>query len=173
VQAHGFAVAPISGRVEAVKLDDWQAANSRPGLKRAVQYFCARAEHDAPDLRQAITDERPDALLVDINSWGALAAAEASGRPWAAVCPYPRAMRSRDVLPFRPGLAPAAGPLPVPSYESLAVHVRDRAWPRQPSADERARPCNREVQLRSMEGVPANRRLCRTDLVNPHLVKAT
>ena len=111
MQAHGFAAAPISERVEAIKLDDWQAANSRQGLKRAVQCFCARAEHDAPDLRQAIADERPDALLVDINSWGALAAAEAWGRPWAAVCPYPLAMRSRDVPPFGPGLAPAAGRL--------------------------------------------------------------
>jgi len=37
----------------------------------------ARAEHDAADLRQAIEEERPDAVLVDIMSWGALAAAEA------------------------------------------------------------------------------------------------
>jgi UDP:flavonoid glycosyltransferase YjiC (YdhE family) len=75
-----------------------------------VQCFCARAKYDAPDLRQAIAEERPDALLVDINSWGALAA-EAWGRPWAAVCPYPLAIRSRDVPRFGPGLAPAAGRL--------------------------------------------------------------
>lgn len=79
MKAHGFAAAPISERVEAIKLDDWRAGNARQALKRAVQCFCARAEHDAPDLRQAIADERPDALLVDINSWGALAAAEAWG----------------------------------------------------------------------------------------------
>lgn len=110
MKAHGFAAAPISERVEAIKLDDWRAGNARQALKRAVQCFCARAEHDAPDLRQAIADERPDALLVDINSWGALAAAEAWGGPWAAVCPYPLALRSRDVPPFGPGLPPAVGP---------------------------------------------------------------
>ena len=111
MKAHGFAAAPISERVEAIKLDDWRAGNARQALKHAVQCFCARAEHDAPDLRQAIADERPDAVLVDINSWGALAAAEAWGGPWAAVCPYPLALRSRDVPPFGPGLPPAAGPL--------------------------------------------------------------
>jgi len=111
MQARGFAAAPISERIEAIELDDWRAANSRQGLKRAVQCFCARAEYDAPDLRQAIADERPDAVLVDINSWGALAAAEAWGGPWAAVCPYPLALRSRDVPPFGPGLPPAVGPL--------------------------------------------------------------
>ena len=110
MQAHGFAAAPISERVEAIKLDDWRSANSGQRLKRAVRCFCARAEYDAPDLRQAIADEHPDALLVDINSWGALSAAEAWGGPWAAVCPYPLAMRSRDVPPFGPGLPPAVGP---------------------------------------------------------------
>ncbi|HEX7535534.1 MAG TPA: glycosyltransferase [Dermatophilaceae bacterium] len=110
MQAHGFAAGPISERVEAITLDDWRARNTRQGLSRAVKCFCARAEYDAPDLRQAITDERPDALIVDINSWGALAAAEAWGGPWAAVCPYPLAMRSPDVPPFGPGLPPPAGP---------------------------------------------------------------
>jgi len=70
-----------------------------------------RAEYDGPDLREAIADERPDALLVDINSWGGLAAAEAWGGPWAAFCPFPMFLRSRDVPPFGPGLAPARGPL--------------------------------------------------------------
>lgn len=111
MQARGFAAAPTSERVEAIELDDWRAANSRQSLKRAVACFCARAEYDAPELAQAIADERPDAVLVDINSWGALAAAEAWGGPWAALCPYPLAMRSRDVPPFGPGLPPAAGPL--------------------------------------------------------------
>ena len=71
----------------------------------------ARSEFDAPDLRDAIAAERPDAVIVDINSWGALAAAEAWGGPWAAFCPYPLAISSKDAPPFGPGLAPARGPL--------------------------------------------------------------
>lgn len=49
-------------------------------------------------------------MLVDINTWGALMAAEAWGGPWAAFCPYPLALRSRDAPPFGPGFAPARGP---------------------------------------------------------------
>jgi UDP:flavonoid glycosyltransferase YjiC (YdhE family) len=111
MQGRGFDTRPIDGRVEAIEFDDWRAGNPQAALGRAVRRFLDRAEHDGPDLRQAIADERPDVLLVDINSWGGLAAAEAWGGPWAAFCPYPMFLRSKDVPPFGPGLAPARGPL--------------------------------------------------------------
>ncbi len=111
MHARGFSAAAISDRVEAVVQQDWRGRNPRQALAIAVRAFCARAEHDAADLRHAIGAERPDAVLVDINSWGALAAAERWGGPWAAFCPYPLALRSRDVPPFGPGLPPAHGPL--------------------------------------------------------------
>jgi MGT family glycosyltransferase len=111
MQARGFDAAPISAQVEAIQLKDWRAHNPRAALGLAVQVFCARAEYDAPDLQRAIAEAHPDALLVDINSWGGLAAAEAWGGPWATFCPYPLALRSRDVPPFGPGLSPARGPL--------------------------------------------------------------
>jgi MGT family glycosyltransferase len=111
MQARGFAAASISDRVEAIEEDDWRASSPRQALQRSVRCFCARAEHDGPDLRRAIAEEDPDVLLIDINSWGALAAAEAWGGPWAAVCPYPLPLRSVDAPPFGPGLPPAAGPL--------------------------------------------------------------
>jgi MGT family glycosyltransferase len=111
MQSRAFDTRPISAQIEAIEIDDWRAGNPQAALGRAVRCFLARAEYDAPDLRQAIADERPDALLVDINSWGGLAAAEAWGGPWAAFCPFPIFLRSRDVPPFGPGLAPARGPL--------------------------------------------------------------
>jgi MGT family glycosyltransferase len=111
MQGRGFDTRPIDGRVEAIEIDDWRAGNPQAALGRTVRRFLERAEHDGPDLRQAIADERPDALLVDINSWGGLAAAEAWGGPWAAFCPYPMFLRSKDVPPFGPGLPPARGPL--------------------------------------------------------------
>jgi MGT family glycosyltransferase len=111
MQARGFDTRPIDERVEAIEIDDWRAGNPQAALGRAVRRFLDRSEYDGPDLRQAIADERPDALLVDINSWGGLAAAEAWGGPWAAFCPYPMFLRSKDVPPFGPGLAPARGPL--------------------------------------------------------------
>lgn len=111
MRTRGFETAPISEQVEAIELEDWHAHNSREALGLSVRAFCARARYDAPDLRQAIADEHPDALLVDINSWGGLAAAEAWGGLWATFCPYPLALRSADAPPFGLGLPPARGPL--------------------------------------------------------------
>jgi MGT family glycosyltransferase len=111
MRRRGFDAAPISDRIEAITHDDWRAGNPRAALARAVPIFTERADHDAPDLARAIDQERPDALLVDVNAWGALAAAEAWAGPWAMFCPYPLAVRSRDVPPFGPGLPPARGPL--------------------------------------------------------------
>ncbi len=111
MNTRGFAAAAISEQVEAITLQDWRDRNPRHALQIAVRGFGARAGHDAADLRQAIDQEQPDALVVDVNSWGALAAAERWGGPWAAFCPYPLALRSADVPPFGPGLAPARGPL--------------------------------------------------------------
>jgi MGT family glycosyltransferase len=111
MRARGFDAAPISDRIEAIAHDDWRAGNPRAALARAVRIFTERAEHDGPDLARPIEQVRPDALLVDVNAWGAMAAAEAWGGPWASFCPYPLAVRSRDVPPFGPGLPLARGPL--------------------------------------------------------------
>jgi MGT family glycosyltransferase len=107
----GFAAAPIIEQIEAIELGDWRARTPRAALRLALRSNVARAVYDAPDLQQAIAAEHPDALLVDINSWGALAAAEAWGGPWATFSPFPLALNSPDVPPFGPGLPPARGPL--------------------------------------------------------------
>lgn len=52
---------------------------------------------------------RPDALLVDVATWGAQAVAEAWGGAWASWCPYPLPLPSRDAPPFGPGFRPARG----------------------------------------------------------------
>lgn len=111
MQGRGFKAGPISSEIEAIEHDDWRARSSRKALADSVRVFVARAEHDAPDLRGAISEESPDALLVDINAWGAMAVAEAWGGPWATFCPYPSFLRSQDAPPFGPGFAPARGPL--------------------------------------------------------------
>jgi len=103
MRARGFDAAPISDRIEAIAHDDWRATNPRAALARAVRVFAQRAEHDAADLDRAIDQARPDALLVDVNAWGAAAAAEAWAGPWAMLCPYPLPLRSRDVHRSGPG----------------------------------------------------------------------
>jgi MGT family glycosyltransferase len=109
MRSRGFSAAPIDPAIEAIEHEDWRERRPSAALRRAVDTFCARAEHDAPDLAAAIDRVRPDAVVVDIQSWGALAAAEGWGGPWAAFCPYPLPLPSRDAPPFGPGLPPARG----------------------------------------------------------------
>jgi MGT family glycosyltransferase len=110
-RSRGFDAAPIDARIEALEHDDWRARHALQSVLANARVFSARAEYDAPDLTRAIAATDPDALLVDINTWGGLMAAEAWGGPWAAFCPYPLALRSDEVPPFGPGFAPARGPL--------------------------------------------------------------
>jgi MGT family glycosyltransferase len=111
MRSRNFAAEAIDPAIEAIPQDDWRERRPQAALERSVLGFCARAHHDAPDLAAAIALERPDLVLVDIQSWGALAAAEAWGGPWAAFCPYPLPLPSRDAPPFGPGLPPARGRL--------------------------------------------------------------
>jgi MGT family glycosyltransferase len=105
----GFEAAPIAPVLETIEMDDWRARTPIGAMNRAIRVFGARAEHDAADLEAAIDQDRPDALLVDVNSWGAMAVAESRGGPWAAFCPYPLLLRSRVGPPPGPGLRPARG----------------------------------------------------------------
>lgn len=109
--ARGFRAEPIDRRIEAIEHDDWKAKGARASLAASTAVFVARAPHDAADLRTAIDAVDPDMLLLDINSWGAMAVAEGSGRPWAAMAPYLLPISSPEVPPYGPGLAPARGPL--------------------------------------------------------------
>lgn len=107
LRANGVDAEPIDEGVEAIAMQDWRARTQPGALKLSVRTFVARAAIDGPDLAAAISAHRPDALLVDINSWGALAVAEQWGGAWAAFCPYPLAMSSVDTPPFGLGLPPA------------------------------------------------------------------
>jgi UDP:flavonoid glycosyltransferase YjiC (YdhE family) len=107
----GFDAAPIDSAIEAIEHDDYRARTPLAAQKRSMRTFGERAHHDARDLQRAIEDARPDALLVDINAWGALAIAEKRGGRWGAWCPYPLPLPSPDTPPFGLGLRPARGPL--------------------------------------------------------------
>jgi MGT family glycosyltransferase len=107
----GFDAAPIDPQIETIEHDDWQTSSQPAALGRAVATFLARARHDGPDLRTAIAGTDPDVVIVDINAWGAMAAAEAWGGRWASFCPYPLPVSSRDAPPFGPGFPPSRGPL--------------------------------------------------------------
>ncbi|WP_205696095.1 glycosyltransferase [Conexibacter sp. SYSU D00693] len=111
LRALGFAAAPIAPAIEALEHDDHAARSPIGGLRRSLATFARRAPHEVDDLRGAIAQQRPDVVLVDCAAWGASAAAEAWGGPWAQWFPYPLPLSAPDVPPFGPGFAPAAGPL--------------------------------------------------------------
>ena len=79
----GFEAAPIDPAIERREIDDWRASTPIGALQAGLRMFFERARHDGPDLRRAMEKERPEVLLVDINTWGAMAAAETAGMLWA------------------------------------------------------------------------------------------
>ncbi len=107
----GFEAEAIDPAIERKEHEDWRARTPIGALQDNLNVFFERARYDGPDLRRAIEEERPDALLVDINAWGAMAVAESAGMPWATWCPYFLPVPSRDAPPFGLGLPPARGPL--------------------------------------------------------------
>lgn len=132
MQSRGFAAAPIDPALPTIAHDDFGRGGPLVNLRRSVRVFAERAPLDAADLRRAIEETDPTAVLVDVNAWGAVAAAEAHGAPWATWCPFSLPIPSRDAPPFGPGLRPAAGmmgrlrdrvvaPLVMGSLERIAV----------------------------------------------------
>jgi len=105
----GLAATAIDERIGSIEHSDYQTSNPALGLKRAVQTFTRRASLDGPDLASGIDELRPDLLVVDINAWGALCVAEASGLPAVTFSPYLPPLRSPGLPPFGPGLAPIPG----------------------------------------------------------------
>jgi MGT family glycosyltransferase len=146
--ALGLGAAPVDAGIEAIELEDWRARSQTEASKRVIEFYFQRAELEIPDLRDAIDEVRPDALVVDVQTEGAGYIAEASGLPWAIYCPYPPAFRSSDAPPYGLGLAPARGPL---------GHMRDRLL--QAYADRFLAPhVAVRNEMRATLGLPALRR---------------
>ena len=98
--------APLAPEIERFEPDDWRARTRFGALVSGLRQFGERARFQIPDLRAAIESERPDALFIDEGAWGAAAAAERSGLPWAYSIVSPVPLPSRDAPPFGLGLAP-------------------------------------------------------------------
>jgi MGT family glycosyltransferase len=110
-RALGIETAAISERVEQIEMDDYRGRSQPVRGGRAMAVFAKRAKHDALDLLAAIERESPDALLIDVNCWGAAIVAESSGLPWGVYSPYLLMTPSRDAPPFGLGLRPMGGKL--------------------------------------------------------------
>jgi len=102
----GFDAAPIAPEIERIEHDDWKARTPVGANKRALRTFLRRAHAEVPDVRRAIDETRPDALIVDISTSGAAAVAEGGSLPWAQWLPYFTPLPSADAPPFGLGLRP-------------------------------------------------------------------
>ncbi len=111
LESLGLEASPMAPAIEGRALDDWRAKNPLQAVGLAFTTWLERAAHELPDLRAAIESVQPDVLFIDVNSWGALAAAEASGLPFAVFSPYFLNVRAPGRPPFGLGLAPATGVL--------------------------------------------------------------
>jgi MGT family glycosyltransferase len=109
--ALGLHAAPVDSRLEEIELEDWRERSQIEAMKRVVEFYDRTAEVDLPDMERALEEVQADALIIDIQSEGAAAVAEASGLPWAIYCPYPPPIPSVDAPPHGQGLKPARGPL--------------------------------------------------------------
>jgi MGT family glycosyltransferase len=97
---------PLRLEIERFEPDDWRARTRFGALSSGLGQFGERARFQLLDLQQAIEAEQPDVLFVDEGAWGAAAAAERSGLPWAFSIVSPVPLASRDAPPFGLGLAP-------------------------------------------------------------------
>lgn len=80
-------------------------------FKSAFGTWLQRAPLEIEDLRESHVRIRPDLLIVDVNTWGAAAFAEAQGAPWVMFMPYILPIASPDTPAFGPGFAPPANAL--------------------------------------------------------------
>ena len=119
LDALGLHATAIDPGIEQIEIDDWRARSQTASLLRILDAYAARARLEIPDLRRAIAEVGPDAVIVDVNSVGAISLAEASELPSAVSCSYPPPFRSVDAPPHGVGFRPARGRL---------GRARDRIW---------------------------------------------
>ena len=106
LQGLGFSAAPVDPSIEQVRFDDFHARTPFGVAQRLMEHIGEQARLSVPDCQGAIEEEQPDAVVVDMRSFGAAFASEASGLPWAYYSVSVPEFPSRDAPPSGPGLAP-------------------------------------------------------------------
>lgn len=109
VRASGMTCEPIAPEIEAIVIDDYTARSQLARARRAYEIFARRAAHEVGDLRRAVAATAPDVVLVDTNTMGARAAAEADDLRWVEARPFLRDDPAPGIPPFGLGLQPRPG----------------------------------------------------------------
>lgn len=106
VETEGFQHIDISPEIEASPLEDYKKNNPVSQFKSAFSTWLYRAPHEIKDLQESYNRISPDLLIIDVNTWGAGAFAEAQGKPWVMFLPFCLPISSEDTPAFGPGFAP-------------------------------------------------------------------
>jgi MGT family glycosyltransferase len=104
VRAAGLDAQPMDERPE-VAVKDYDGPKSQR-LKNGLAYLMAHGEAERAELERAIAAYRPDALIVDVNAYGATVGAEASGLPWGLSIPSLLPWPGRGIPPYGMGMKP-------------------------------------------------------------------
>jgi MGT family glycosyltransferase len=104
-------VEPLDPRIEAIEATDYAVKSPKERLTRGLEDLISRGPHEREQFLADVEALRPDALLVDFNTFGASVAAQTLGLPWAYTWPTLLAYPQDDVPPFGFGLRPMGGPL--------------------------------------------------------------
>lgn len=107
----GLEASPVADDVLDVPITDYEATSDMDRLRAGQVDLMRRGRYDGPDCADALATYEPDALLVDVNAYGARTVAEASGLPWALVMPSVIPNPGKGIPPYGPGLRPMPGPL--------------------------------------------------------------
>lgn len=105
----GVQTVAVDPGIEEIESRDWLARGPFGVLRMTLDVLCRRAELEVGDLRRAMDEVRPDALLIDANCWGAMSLADAGDLPWAVFSPFTPFLRSRGMPPVGPGFRPLPG----------------------------------------------------------------
>jgi MGT family glycosyltransferase len=104
-------VESVDRRILEFEVRDYEVSNPKERLTRGLENLIQRGPYEAAQFKRDVAAIRPDAVLTDMNSYGAVVAAEASGLPWASIQPTLLAYPDADTPPFGLGLKPMSGPL--------------------------------------------------------------
>jgi MGT family glycosyltransferase len=111
LRQQGLEADAIARDIESREDDTWKARTPIGALRRSVAMYIDRSRSEVTDIQEAVRRWRPDVIAVDNNCWGAAAAAQASGLPWAQLATFLLPLTTSDAPPFGLGLKPSTHPL--------------------------------------------------------------
>ena len=101
----------VDPRIAELEANDYEASSPKERLTRGLENLMLRGPYEMDQFAADVAALRPDVLLTDMNSYGAVVAAGATGLPWASIQPTLLAYPTDEVPPFGFGLRPIAGPV--------------------------------------------------------------